>query len=60
MEYLYSLVRNDNVLCSLNDIKTAQEGLEYFGGSTYIRYNELGLSNYDLENLLEEDHNGNN
>lgn len=58
-DYLYSLVRGGTVLVSLNVIDTAREGLEYFGGTTYIKFNQDGIDNYEDAKLYEEEHNGN-
>jgi hypothetical protein len=57
-DYLYSLVRQGTVLVSLNVIDTAREGLEYFGGTTYIRFNQPGITNYEEAKRFEETHYG--
>lgn len=59
-EYLYSIIKNGVVLVQLNIVDTAREGLEYFGGTAYIRYNEEGINNYEEAKRFEEQQNGNN
>lgn len=54
MEFLYSIIKNGIVLVQLNIVDTAREGLEYFGGSAYIRYNQEGINNYEEAKCFEQ------
>lgn len=57
-KHLYSLMKNGKVLVSLSVIDTAREGLEYFGGTTYIKFHQPGIETYEDAKRYEEIHHG--
>ena len=55
MDKNYTLVKGGRDLVSLDDLETAQDGLEYFGDRTYIRYNQPGIDNYEDAKRWEQE-----
>jgi len=58
MDKKYSLIKEGKKVVDLDNLETAREGLEYFGSTTYIRYNQPGINNYE-DAKRQESNNGN-
>lgn len=54
--FKYTIMNRGKAVVSLDNIEIAREGVVELGGRAYIQYNELGKANYELEELLGEDH----
>lgn len=52
----YTIIQHGKKLISLDDIDMAREGLEFYGESAYIKYNQPGIDSYEAAKEWERAH----
>ena len=49
MEYMYTIIYHGRPIVNLNDHTIAEEAIAELGGTSYIRYNEPAIEEYEEE-----------